>query len=209
MVKVKDPGSDFGLTSSCFRDLLSRARNGEHAAVGQLLQAARQLLVRFAEKSLDADFQAKLSASDLVQETCLEAQRDFAAFRGQSQAELLGWLRKMLVNNLLNQYRDLRRHKRDIAREQALDTVKLNPSYLLADNIDTPSRIAVRREEEQRLELALETLPHDYREVILLRHREHLSFVQIGERMNRSADAARMLWYRAFEQLSREVERLS
>ena len=50
-------------------------------------------------------------------------------------------------------------------------------------------------------------LPEDYREAILLRHRENLSFVEIGSRMLKSEDAARKTWTRAINQLQQELQR--
>jgi RNA polymerase sigma-70 factor, ECF subfamily len=51
------------------------------------------------------------------------------------------------------------------------------------------------------LDRALEQLPEDYQTVIWLRHRDKLSFAEIGARTNRSADAARMCWTRAVKRL--------
>jgi DNA-directed RNA polymerase specialized sigma24 family protein len=64
---------------------------------------------------------------------------------------------------------------------------------------------AARRREEGELEAALARLPELYRQVILLRHREHCSFADIGRAMRRSEDAVHKLWVRAVEQLHREL----
>src|SRR4051812_46159075 len=61
---------------------IRRARAGSHEALGQLLDGCRGYLLRIARDELDPRLQAKGGASDLVQETFLEAQRDFAAFTG-------------------------------------------------------------------------------------------------------------------------------
>jgi RNA polymerase sigma-70 factor (ECF subfamily) len=53
---------------------------------------------------------------------------------------------------------------------------------------------------------ALARLPADYREVIILRNLEQLPFEEIGQRLGRSSGAARMLWARALEKLSRLCE---
>src|SRR5437764_3357307 len=79
---------------------LPAARCGSREALGRALDACRRYLLLVADKELDAELQAKGGASDLVQQTFLEAQRDFARFHGDSEAELLAWLRRLLLNNL-------------------------------------------------------------------------------------------------------------
>jgi RNA polymerase sigma-70 factor (ECF subfamily) len=68
---------------------LPEARAGSPEALGRALEGCRLYLLALAERELDAGLRAKGGASDLVQETFLEAQRDFARFRGDSEAELL------------------------------------------------------------------------------------------------------------------------
>jgi hypothetical protein len=70
-------------------DLLAAARRGSREALGQSLEACRRYLLAIADRQLDQDLQAKGGASDLVQETFLEAQRDFGQFHGPSPDELI------------------------------------------------------------------------------------------------------------------------
>lgn len=187
---------------------LASARAGSRDALGRALQMCRKYLLLVAEKELDPDVRAKGGASDLVQETFLEAQRDFGNFRGATEAELLGWLRQMLVNNIANFTR--RFHgtgKRDLGREVGLAAGDASGDPLgLASPERTPSSQAVEREQSESLHRALARLPEDYRRVITLRHLEHRSFEEIGQLMERSAQAARKLWLRAMAQLRREWE---
>src|SRR5437870_8093656 len=81
---------------------LAEARAGSPEALGQMLEACRGYLLLVAQRELAPDLRAKGGASDLVQETFLEAQRDFPRFSGRSEAELLAWLRRLLLNNLAN-----------------------------------------------------------------------------------------------------------
>ena len=185
---------------------LAAARAGSRDALGRALEICRKYLLLVAEKELDPDIRAKGGASDLVQETFLEAQRDFGKFRGATEAELLGWLRQMLVNNIANFTRRYRgTGKRDMAREAALPPG--DPSgdpFPLTSPERTPSSQAIEREQAESLHRALERLPEDYRRVIVLRHLEHRSFQEIGQLMERSAQAARKLWLRAMAQLRDE-----
>lgn len=186
------------------RILIQQARNGASTSLGELLESCRRYLLLLAEDGLDADLHAKFGASDLVQEAMLEAQRDFSGFRGESRAQLLAWLSRILLNNLLNHSRDYRlTQKRQLSREQPLNGTDVGAKEL---DLSTPSDRVVRKEEEALLNAALTTLSEEQRQVIELRHREHRSFVEIGEIMGRSSDAARMLWWRAFEKLSTELD---
>src|SRR5205085_10055364 len=81
---------------------LPAARAGSRDALGKALEACRGYLLLIANRQLDAALQPKGGPSDLVQETFLEAQRDFAQFQGDSGAELLAWLRQLLLHNLAN-----------------------------------------------------------------------------------------------------------
>src|SRR4051812_49165209 len=101
---------------------LPAARAGSMEALGQALEAYRNYLLLIANSQLDPELRVKGGASDLVQETFLEAQRDFAQFQGSSAAELQAWLRQLLLNNLATFARRFRQtHKRQMAREVSLD----------------------------------------------------------------------------------------
>jgi RNA polymerase sigma factor (sigma-70 family) len=63
----------------------------------------------------------------------------------------------------------------------------------------------VAREQAETVDAALGRLPEDYRRVIELRNREDRPFAEVGAILGRSADAARMLWFRAVERLQREL----
>ncbi len=80
--------------------LLSAARGGEREALGVLLEVYRNYLRLLARAQIDLHLQAKMNPSDIVQETFLEAFRDFGQFCGQTEAEFVAWLRQILANNL-------------------------------------------------------------------------------------------------------------
>ena len=92
--------------------LFTLARTGNRVALGQLLDVYRQYLYFLARVQIDREIQGKIGASDVVQETYLEAHRDFGQFRGGSVAELVGWLRQILARNLSNQIRRYRGTRR-------------------------------------------------------------------------------------------------
>jgi RNA polymerase sigma-70 factor (ECF subfamily) len=188
---------------------LPEARAGSREALGKLLEAARRYLVTIAREELDPDLRAKHSPSDLVQETFVEAQRAFGQFQGEREAELLAWLRQLLlhrVGKLRRSFRDTQ--KRRLAREVALggDGSSDGPAGGLAANVLSPSGQAMEHEQDQALQAALARLPDDYRRVITLRYQEQRPFEEIGRLLLRSPDAARKLWARAVERLQEELD---
>jgi RNA polymerase sigma-70 factor (ECF subfamily) len=188
---------------------LPAARAGSQEALGEILEACRRYLLGIANREFDAGLRAKGNPSDVVQETFLEAQRDFANFRGSTDAELFTWLRRILLHNLANFIRHYRQtDKRQVGREVDLapadSTGHEGPA--LAGDTPTPSRQVMAGEEARELHEAIARLPDDYRQVLLLRYLEDRSFEEIGQIMQRTANAVRLLWGRAVERLQQELE---
>src|SRR5436190_19888330 len=94
--------SVFGFNDREWAELVDRARAGSDEALGQLLEGFRPFLLQMAEEDIGSGLRPKAGASDLVQQSFLEAQRDFKSFRGMSREEALAWLRHILQNNLLD-----------------------------------------------------------------------------------------------------------
>jgi RNA polymerase sigma-70 factor (ECF subfamily) len=186
--------------------LLQQARAGDAAALGQLLETYRRYLTLLARVQIGQRLQGKVSASDVVQDGFLEAHRNFARFQGTSEGQLLRWLRQILAAKLADlcrrylgaQGRDVRL-ERDI--EGALDqsSVRLDRGLIAPDS--SPSQQAARREQAVLLAEALDTLPEDYREVLVLRHLEGLTFPEVARRMDRSLDSVEKLWVRGLARL--------
>ncbi len=197
-------------TAELPEDLLARARAGGVNDRGELLELYRNYLTLLAGMQIDSALRVRVDASDVVQETYLEAIRDFGQFEGKSEGELVAWLRRILVRNIADlvrrhgaQGRDWRRQE---SLEMALDRSSQTAHQALAAGISTPSVQAARREQSVLLADALARLPDDYRQVIILRHLERLPFPEIARRMGRSAGAMRMLWARALEKLRGQLE---
>ena len=177
--------------------------------LGPLLELYRNYLYLLADSQLDRKLRARASPSDVVQETMMEAHRDFHQFRGHTEGEFLAWLRRILVNNLA---RAIEMHvlaeKRDVRREVPLE--RLNSAFerstiqlcaAMAGRDETPSAHAVRREKAVMLADVMSELSPSYREVLILRNLQGLRFDEVALRMERSVPAAKMLWVRAIKQL--------
>jgi len=194
--------------------LLGRARQGRSEAMGQLLQMYRNYLTILATMQLDRKLRRRMNPSDLVQETMLAAHRDFAKFRGTSEPEFLAWLRQVLINCLHHAVEvHLRAKKRDVRREvpieqvsAALDRSAASFAHLLADRRDSPSACVRQRERAVALADQLAQLKPDYRDVIVLRNLQGLSFEEIADRMERGTGAVRMLWLRAIDRFKQACQ---
>jgi RNA polymerase sigma-70 factor (ECF subfamily) len=187
--------------------LIRQAKAGSKAALGQLLDRCRRYLLRIAGEGLDPRLRAKGGASDLVQETFLEAQQDFGEFAGDSERELRAWLRHRLRYRLGKFVRSYRQTaKRAAGREVPLDDCGSSsaPGAIPAANQLSPSDCALAGERDLLLEQAMGRLPEEYRRVIDLRYRQGLSFEQIGDELARTPNSARKLWARAIERLKRD-----
>jgi RNA polymerase sigma-70 factor (ECF subfamily) len=166
-------------------------------------------LIAIAERQLDPELRSKGGASDLVQETFLEAQRDFERFQGSSPGELRAWLRQVLLHNVGAFTRRFRvTSKRAIRREVSLMSQGSSTGIggELTRSALTPSGVAMEHERALALRRALDRLPQDYRQVVILRFEEGRSFEEIGRLTDRSPDAARKIWSRAMERLRQEWE---
>jgi RNA polymerase sigma-70 factor (ECF subfamily) len=189
-------------------DLLRQARAGDAEARGRLLEAYRNYLALLARAQVGRRLRGKVDASDLVQEAFLKAHRDFAQFRGATEAELAAWLRQILAArlvDLLRRYLGTRRRnvrlERDLAAELEQSSRDLDRGLLTPQA--SPSEQAARRERAVLLADALERLPPDYREAIILRQVEGLNFAEIAQRMDRTLASVEKLWVRGLVRLRR------
>ncbi|MBS0260990.1 MAG: sigma-70 family RNA polymerase sigma factor [Planctomycetes bacterium] len=177
---------------------IDAARIGDAAALGELFELCRNYLLLTANQELESELQAKVAPSDVVQETILEACRDFGSFRGSTEPEILAWMRQILLHNLANVRRNFRdTAKRELDREQPLWGEVEHVSH----DVPTPATHLTNREQREQLLQALAQLPDIYREVLLLRQQEGCTFAEIGTKIGRTAESARKLWTRAVEQL--------
>lgn len=191
--------------------LLGLAQQGDEAARQQLFDLYRSYLVTLARPQIHRRLQGKVDASDLAQESLLEAHRCFAQFRGASAPEFAGWLRSILAHRLAHHVRRFLDAKARDAKLECSLAVELDDASSILDRGlagkgESPSQLAVARESSVMIADALESLPDDYRQVIFLRHFEGLSFAEVAESMDRSVDSVEKLWMRALARLRRNVK---
>ena len=186
-----------------------RFRQLSHMAANSLpsadLQRYRGYLCALAQIELGRRLRSKVDPSDIVQQSLLEAHQDLAALKGRTEAELVAWLRAILARNLLNTARDYAAQKRDVARERAMSQQLADSSVrlerFLASDQTTPSQIAIRSEDAEKLAAALAELPGDQRTAVILKHFQDWSLAQIATEMDRSTLAVAGLLKRGLKKL--------
>ena len=190
--------------------LIDAARDGDTEALGDLLGEYRRYLVFLARTGLHHHMRGKADPSDIAQEVCLAAHGKIGDFRGNSAEEFAGWLRGILTNTLAMQVRKyLGTQKRDPRLEQQLGKSLTSATDFLqaqvAGDMTSPSQHFARNEAFLKLAEALESLPDDYRQVIVLRHVEGLPFAEVAKAMGRSVDSVEKLWVRGLAKLRTTV----
>lgn len=188
--------------------LLTQAQEGSNSSLGELLIAYRDYLLAIAEEELGSDLKVKVSPSDVIQDSFLEAQRDFPRFSGKSPAEFQSWLRRVLLNNVANVNRDYRQTaKRDVSREVPVALIdKFEKDGALIADDPSASSVVQHNEMLDAVQAAIQRLPNHYQDVIQWRNLERIPFDEIGLRLGRSPAAAQQLWVRALDALQQELD---
>jgi RNA polymerase sigma-70 factor (ECF subfamily) len=202
-------------------ELMSKARAGETQALGELCGLYRNYLRMVVRAGLGPRLRERVELSDVVQEALVEVVRQFPQFTGQSEAALVGWLRRLVGQKLA----DLGRYHSRAKRSGGVSPLPLDAPYpfdpagggeggqtggrlldMLALSQTSPSEAASRRELVVLLADALADLPDAEAEVLWLYHADGLSFEAIGERMGLSRKSVRGVWARGLKSLKRTLE---
>lgn len=181
-------------------ELLDRARGGSPEALNFLYERCAGRLLAYIRLRLGRDMRSRLESRDILQNTLLKSLTHLQDLQGTETRSLMAWLARIAEHEIRDRADYYARQRRDAAREVEADETHLPPAL---------TRSALSRlildERAERLEAALESLSADHREVILLRKFHELPFSEIGRRMGKSEDAARMLLARAMTALTMKL----
>jgi RNA polymerase sigma-70 factor (ECF subfamily) len=169
------------------------------------LQECRAYLKLLASRHVDSWLRQRVDASDLVQQTLLDAVARKEQFQGHSRPELLAWLRRILANNLVDLLRHHGRAKRDMARSISIDE-EIHQSFRRVDALVagslSPSQKVMHNEQLLRLPEALDQLPEAQRWAIELHYLQGLKLSETAERIGRSEAAVGGLLHRGLKRLN-------
>jgi RNA polymerase sigma-70 factor (subfamily 1) len=184
-------------------ELIDRAKSGSTSALGRALNACRPRLLRAARRAVAHRLRPVVGASDIVQDTFVNATRAFRVFRGRRASEFVNWLHRILANKLAEVARR-GKPQNDLAQVPLDDS--LEPwRYQSPESPGSPSSIVGSQEFTAMIVAGLARLPDRYQQVLHLRFSEGLSFPQIGERLSLTEDGARMLFSRAVKRLRKKM----
>lgn len=188
--------------------LLDQVRQGDGLAINRLLERHREAIKQMIDRRMDRGVQRRVDASDIVQDVMLEANRRLGDYLANPTMPFQLWLRHMARDRLIDAHR---RHRvaanRSVDREQQVaivaddDRSQADVVGQVADRELTPAAAATWRELERRFAEAVEKLDEADRQIVLLRHFEHLSTAEAADALGLSKPAAGMRYLRAMRRL--------
>ncbi len=193
---------------------IALARDGDVEAQGRLLERYQSYLTILARLQINRRLQRKVDAEDIVQEACMGAYRDFHQFRGTTEKELAGWLRQVLAHALANVIRHYQgtqqrnvRLERELVSELDNSSITLHRAFVARGA--SPSQNVAQKEKGAMLAEAIQRLPSDEAQLLMLRHFEGLTFPLIAEQVGRSVDVLKKMWPKALARLRQTLRDLS
>lgn len=187
-----------------WQSLLSGAARGEEAARDELLGLYRPYLRLAVGDRLPKLIQKRMDASDIVQQTLVDAVRGMADFRGRSEPEFTAWMMKLLERNLLQCVRNNTLGKRDVRLEHNWTDGSGSAVVawqVIADEGSSPMSRVFRGEAALHLAAALEKLPTDQRTAVELRYIEQQTLQAIADQMGRTLSSVVVLIRRGVDAL--------
>lgn len=188
---------------------------GGQTALASLFSSYGPCLERIIHFRLDPRIRGRIDAADILQEAYLEASTRLSSFLDSADVSFFVWLRQQTLQTLVDVHRRQFRQKRDVNREihfastGPADGTSLSISQFLVSQLTSPSQVAVKAEEIQGLQDALNSMNDVDREVLALRHFEQLSNTQVAEILELSPTAASNRYLRAAARLSEILQRLN
>jgi RNA polymerase sigma-70 factor (ECF subfamily) len=190
------------------QELLANAKRGSDEAVGKLLSRHRDALRRLVQMRLDKKIQRRVDVSDIVQDVLLEANRRLQTYLKEPKMPFHLWLRHMARDRIIDAHRRHRASaKRSVDREKPLastssvDRSTMELAAQLCDPAITPAAAATMRELARRFEAAIDELDERDREVLMMRHFEHLTNQEVALALKLTEPAASMRYLRALRRL--------
>ena len=190
--------------------LCDQVRGGSSPALEVLIERHLPCLEAYVELKAGPAVRARESLSDLVQSVCVEMLRT-DRFEYQGESRFVHWMCRQALHKIINKNRFHHAEKRDLARELPLDAEGAQSGSFAAGLVGalcTPSRAAMAREQVEAIEAAIDALPEDYREAVILSRLVGLGHADIAEEMGRSAGAVRNLVHRGVARLSTVLDRV-
>ncbi|MCX7398566.1 MAG: sigma-70 family RNA polymerase sigma factor [Planctomycetales bacterium] len=190
------------------QELLKGVTDGDSQAVNRLMDRHREAVRRMIQMRLDQAVARRVDASDVVQDVLMEASQRLKDYLANPVMPFHLWLRQLAKDRIIDMHRRHRAaQRRSVDREQNMSGLgndeqsAADLAALLKDAELTPAAAALRREMEQRFLVALDQLEENDREIVVMRHFEHLGNSEVAEALGLSPPAAGMRYLRAIRRL--------
>jgi len=187
--------------------LVALAKEGDQTALNLLCSIYGERVRRIIRFRINQKLRPKLDSVDVVQDVLLLAMGGLKDFTYRSEGDFLRWLSRIAENKIRDIFDEFHAEKRDIRKEIPFKEQRPSTGGTMSAALDpmrvpTPSVIMCKKESLDRLEKALDELKPEYKEVVVLKRIEGLSYDEIGERLGKSPKAVSMLLYRAMTALT-------
>lgn len=187
--------------------LVALAKEGDQTALNQLCRVYSERVRRIIRFRLNQKLRSKLDSIDVVQDVLILAMGGLKDFTYRNEGDFLRWLSRIAENKLHNIFDEFRADKRDIRKEILFKEQRRSDGSAFGGAYGpmvttTPSVIMSKKEALDRLEKALDELKPEYKEVVMLKRIEGLSYAEIAERLGKSSEAVGMLLCRAMTALT-------
>jgi len=183
------------------------ACDGDEDAANRLWDRYYEKLIPAVRIRLGQKLRGKIETMDVVQSVFYEAVRGAESKEFESEGHFRAWLNRLVENRIRKEARYFNRQKRDINKEEALMHSRGEEQKPDKTVGPRPVSIVEHFDELARMEEALENVPKDTREILVMRYFEELTYQEIGARIEKSEEASRKIINRAVQLLAREMDR--
>jgi RNA polymerase sigma-70 factor (ECF subfamily) len=179
--------------------VVERALSGDAEAFGEIVRRWERRIFSLAYGMLGREEDAR----DATQETFLSAFRNLRGFRGE--AKVSSWLHRIAVNQCIT-----RQRRAKVRSESALeDETEANGAQYSTPAHESPARTAESRERTEIVRRAVNALPVDLRQVIVMKEFEELTFQEIAEALDLPLSTVKSRLYTALRQLQMRLKNMA
>ena len=176
--------------------IVERALTGDAEAFGELVRRWERRIFALTYGMLGREEDAR----DATQETFLAAFRNLRGFRGE--AKVSSWLHRIAVNQCIS-----RQRRSKVRSESALEDEEATNAASFVTPWSSPARVAEGRQETAAVRRAINSLPVELRQVVVMKEFEELTFREISEALDLPLSTVKSRLYTAFKQLQMRLQK--
>jgi RNA polymerase sigma-70 factor (ECF subfamily) len=179
--------------------IVERALTGDAEAFGEIVLRWERRIFALSFGMLGREEDAR----DATQETFLAAFRNLRAFRGE--AKVSSWLHRIAVNQCIT-----RQRRAKVRNESAIETEEeKNATKFSSPSRYSPARVVEGRQKTDAVRRAVNSLPPDLRQVIVMKEFEELTFKEIAEALDLPLSTVKSRLYTALQQLQMRLQKFA